>query len=375
MPRAPIELSHPVESLSILDADGKVDRALEPKLDREELLALWRGLLLARRFDERLLRLQRQGRIGTFGPGMGQEAASLGPAFVMRKNDWFVPSFRESAAMLHRGWPLEKIILWWAGHEEGATVPVGMNDLPICVPVASQCLHAAGIAWASKLRGEDAVAVVFLGDGGTSEGDFHEAMNFACVHSLPMICVIQNNHWAISLPRAKQSKSGTLAQKCLAYGCRGIQIDGNDILAMVAGMREAIEQARAGGGPTLVEAVTYRLGVHTTADDPKKYRTDEEVACWQPRDPLIRFEKYLRGRGLLDDDTQARLETEITEQIQSAVARAEAYRPDPMRSFENTFAEMPPSLAEQADEFRAYMDALEAAERPAVRPQRQLADA
>ncbi|MFO0973632.1 MAG: pyruvate dehydrogenase (acetyl-transferring) E1 component subunit alpha [Phycisphaerae bacterium] len=382
MPRAPVQLSHTVESLAILDADGNVDRQLEPRLAPGELTDLFRGMLLARRFDERLLRLQRQGRIGTFGPGMGQEAASLGPAFALRKSDWYVPSFREAAGMLYRGWPLEKIILWWGGHEEGAVTPPEMNDMPMCVPVATQCLHAAGISWASKLRGEDAVTVVFLGDGGTSEGDFHEAMNFACVHALPMFCVIQNNHWAISLPREKQSRAGTLAQKCLAYGCNGIQVDGNDILAMVAASREAAERARSGGGPTLIEAVTYRLGVHTTADDPKKYRTDEEVACWKPRDPLVRFEKYMRQRRLLDDAGLQQLEGEIAETIQSAVARAEAYRPDPTNSFRHTFAEMPASLAAQAEEFDRYLASVSAGEgavrdpsHAAPRPERQLADA
>lgn len=375
MPRGPIQIANVVEHLSILDPAGNVDSALDPNLDQADLKRLFRGMLLARRLDERLLRLQRQGRIGTFGPSMGQEAASLGPAFAMRPDDWFIPSFREAPAFLWRGWPIEKIILWWGGHEYGAIVPEGVNDLPICVPVASQCLHAAGIAWGCKYKGDGCAAVCFVGDGGTSEGDFHEGLNFAAAKDLPLIIVIQNNHWAISLPRQAQSKSQTLAQKCIAYGCHGIQVDGNDILAMIVATREALDRARAGGGSTLIEAVTYRLGVHTTADDPKKYRTEEEVACWLPKDPLIRFEKYMRSRGLLDDASLGMIEAEISEQIRQGVEKAEKYVPDPLDSFRHTFADMPPYLHEQMEEFRTDMAELSAEAGAPARPAGQLADA
>jgi pyruvate dehydrogenase E1 component alpha subunit len=375
LPRGPVEIRQKVESLSILDQDGKVDAALEPKIDETDLKRLYRAMLLARRLDERLLLLQRQGRIGTFGPAMGQEAASLGPAYLLQEKDWFVPSFREPAAMLWRGWPISKIILWWAGNEIGATVPDGINDLPICVPVATQTLHAAGIAWGCKLKGDGAVTVCFVGDGGTSEGDFHEALNFAGVHNLPVVFIIQNNHWAISLPRVKQSRSETLAQKAIAYGFNGLQADGNDILAMIAASQEAIDHARSGGGPTLIEAITYRLGVHTTADDPKKYRSDEEVACWKPRDPLIRFLKYLTKRGLLDDKAVEMLEAEITAQIQDAVDEAETYEPDMFDAFRHTFAEMPPSLREQMQEFQDFLSSQTDEDGPGPRAKRQMADA
>lgn len=355
MPRRPIELTNQVESLSILDADGRVDAALDPKINDADLKRLFRGMLLARRLDERLLRLQRQGRIGTFGPALGQEAASLGPAYVMQPKDWFIPSFREPAAMLWRGWPIERIILWWGGNEIGASTPEEMNDLPICVPVSTQCLHAAGIAWGCKFKSDSAVAVCFTGDGGTSEGDFHEALNFSAATDLPVVFIIQNNHWAISLPRARQSRSATLAQKCIAYGIDGLQVDGNDILAMIVAAREAIEKARAGGGPTLIEAVTYRLGVHTTADDPKKYRSEEEVACWAPRDPLARFQKYVLARKVFDANGIERLDAEIGEMIEAAVQKAEQYQPDPLDSFRHTFAEIPPALRRQMDEVSAYL--------------------
>jgi pyruvate dehydrogenase E1 component alpha subunit len=380
LPRASIELTNRVERLSILDQDGRVDAALDPRLSTAEVKRLFHGLLLSRRLDERLLRLQRQGRIGTFGPALGQEAASLGPAFVMEQIDWLVPSFREPAAMLWRGWPIEKIILWWAGHEVGATVPKEVNDLPICVPVSTQCLHAAGIAWGCKLKKDGAVVVCFTGDGGTSEGDFHEALNFAAVHVLPVVFIIQNNHWAISLPRERQSKCATLAQKCIAYGMDGIQADGNDLLAMVVAAREAIDRARSGQGPTLIEAVTYRLGVHTTADDPKKYRTEQEVAPWTPRDPLARFQKYALAREAVDAPAIERMDAEIADQIEAAVQEAERYVPDPAESFRNTFAEMTPALREQLREMEAE---IEAARAEAGKPEapagseaaRQMADA
>ncbi len=355
MPRKTIKLSNKVESLSILDQDGKVDESLEPQIGKADLRKLFKCMLTARRFDERMLKLQRQGRIGTYGPALGQEAASLGPAFAIGTDDWYIPSFRETAGMFWRGWPIEKIILWWAGHEAGSCVPDGLNDLPIIVPVGSQTLHAAGIAWSLKLKGTQHVAVGFVGDGATSEGDFHEALNCAGVYQVPLVTVIQNNQWAISLPRARTSASQTLAQKCIAYGMDGMQVDGNDILAMIAATREAVERARNGGGPTLIEAVTYRLGVHTTADDPKKYRSDEEVERWRPRDPLIRFWTYLKNKNIMNDQARELVEEEITKEIAAAVASAEAYRPDPTEPFRHCYGEMPDHLQTQLEEFKRYM--------------------
>ncbi|MEK6644544.1 MAG: pyruvate dehydrogenase (acetyl-transferring) E1 component subunit alpha [Planctomycetota bacterium] len=358
MPRAKIELRNYIESLSILDADGNVDTALEPKLDPQDLRRVFAAMLRARRYDERMLKLQRQGRIGTYGPALGQEAASLGPAFVITKNDWLIPSFREPAAMLHRGWPMHKLMLWWGGNEFGSVVPDGVNDLPICVPVSSQCLYGAGVAWGCKLKNDGSVAVAYTGDGGTSEGDFHEAMNVAGAFRLPLIMIIQNNQWAISLPRAKQSASDTIAQKAIAYGFNGIQADGNDILAMIAATQEAVDRARKGDGPTLIEAVTYRLGVHTTADDPKKYRTDEEVECWRAKDPLIRFWTYLLAKKVMDEKARELLEEEINNEITAAVERTEAYEPDVLEPFRHSFATMPPHLEEQMMQFQAYLESI-----------------
>lgn len=357
MPRGKIELKNHVESLSILDPDGNADESLVPKIEPAELRRLLRAMLLARRYDERMLKLQRQGRIGTYGPALGQEAASLGPAYVLKKTDWLIPSFREPAAMLFRGWPIERLILWWGGNEIGAVTPEGVRDTPICVPVASQCLYGAGVAWGCKLRNDGSIAVCFVGDGGTSEGDFHEAMNVAGAFQLPMFCIIQNNHWAISLPRNKQTASTTLAQKAIAYGFNGIQVDGNDIFAMIRAASEAAELARSGGGPTLIEAVTYRLGVHTTADDPKKYRAEEEVEEWKCRDPLSRFYKYLKKQGIMDDKARDLLEEEIAAEIGKAVETAERYEPDVAEPFRHCFASTPRYLEEQFAEFQAYLEA------------------
>lgn len=356
MPRGKIELANKVESLSILDTEGNADPALDPKLDAQELRRLLRGLLLARRYDERMLKLQRQGRIGTYGPALGQEAAALGPAYVLAKTDWLVPSFREPAAMIHRGWPIEKLILWWGGNEVGAQTPKDVRDLPICVPVSSQCLHAAGIAWACKLKKDGAAVLCFLGDGATSEGDFHEAMNVAGAFRLPLVFIIQNNQWAISLPRSKQCASPTLAQKCLGYGFDGIQADGNDILAMIVAAGEAVARAKSGGGPTLIEAVTYRLGVHTTADDPKKYRTEAEVEQWKVRDPLARFYKYLKKHQIMDDKARDVLEEEVRGEIDDAIAKAEKFEPSVTEPFHHCFATMPNHLEVQYAEFQAYLN-------------------
>ncbi len=355
MPRKKLELENYVETLSILDQDGNVDKSLEPKIPDDDLRKLYRGMLLARRYDERMLMLQRQGRIGTYGPALGQEAASLGPAFVMGKDDWFVPSFREPAATLWRGWPIEKLILWWGGNEAGATPPDGFKDLPICVPVASQIQYAAGAAWGCKLKKNGGIAVGFVGDGGTSEGDFHEGVNCAAIFGAPLVVIIQNNHWAISLPRKKQTASPTLAQKALAYGINGIQADGNDILSMIVATQEAADRARKGGGPTLIEAVTYRLGVHTTADDPKKYRTEEEVARWKPRDPLHRFTLYVRNKKVLSEKQIAEMEEDVQAQITEGIEKAEKYVPDPLEPFDHCFKERPPYLEKQLAEFKAYL--------------------
>ncbi len=358
MPRNNIDVEPRVEYLAILDEQGQVDADLEPQLDGDTLVRMFRFMLATRRLDERLINLQRQGRIGTYGPSRGQEAAQVGTAMALRPDDWTAQSFREMGMTLVRGWDMHLHMFFWGGYEEGNAVPAHINDLPIAVPVASQVLHGAGIAWGMKLRHTDNVCLTYSGDGGTSEGDFHEALNFAGVYNLPLIIVVQNNQFAISHPRQKQTRARTLAQKAIAYGFDGIQVDGNDVLAVHAATTEAVAKARAGNGPTLIECVTYRLSVHTTADDPTKYRSAEEVAQWEKRDPLIRFTQYLKQRGVLDDAGIAGIEDDIREQIKSAVEVYESFgHADPMDAFRHCLAELPAELQAQQAEFAAALKA------------------
>lgn len=353
MPRNEIELPYRVEYLSILDENGKVDKELEPDLPDDLLLKLHRAMLSGRRFDERMLNLQRQGRIGTFAPIKGQEASQLGAVASLSPEDWMVPAFRETLAEIWRGKSMESFILYFGGYDEGGLVEEGRNDLPISIPVGSQALHAVGIGMAMKYRQQPQVAMSFFGDGATSEGDVHEAMNYAGVFQAPVVFVCQNNQWAISIPRTKQTRAETLAQKAIAHGVPGIQVDGNDVLAVYTAAREAVDRARSGGGPTMIECVTYRMSLHTTADDPKKYRSEDDVKKWEQKDPITRFQIYLKEKGLLTDEAIESLEAEIEAEIKEMVARAEKRMQelgDPADMFEHTFAELPASLVSQREE-------------------------
>jgi len=355
MPRTAIDIGHGVESLSILNEFGALDEDLDPELPDDLLLKLHRAMLLGRRFDERMLRLQRQGRIGTFPPIKGQEAAHLGPIASLRPSDWLVPAFRETAGELWRGRTMENVLLFYAGYNQAGYVEPEINNLPLTIPVGTQIPHGVGIGYGMKYRGTDDVAMVFMGDGATSEGDFYEALNFAGVFQTPTIFVCQNNQWAISAPRSLQTRAGTLAQKAVAAGIPGIQVDGNDILATYAATREAVDRARAGAGPCLIECVTYRLEVHSTADDPKRYRSDEEVEAWAKRDPLPRFQTYLQDKELLTEHEVTALEEVVAAEIQQAVERAEARKAEldaePMVIFDHLYAEMPSSLEKQRQAF------------------------
>lgn len=362
MPRSVIEIPQQIEYVSILDQDGNVDTELEPELDDQFLLDLHRWMLLGRRFDERMLRLQRQGRIGTFAPIKGQEASNVGAAATLRDSDWMVVAFRESAAEMVRGRSMVDALLYFGGYNEGGDVGEGATTLPVAIPVASQIQHAVGLGYGIRYRKKDDVAMVFFGDGATSEGDFYEALNFAGVFALPVIFLCQNNHWAISYPREKQTNSKTLAQKAIAAGIPGIQVDGNDILAVYTATMEAVDRARAGEGPTLIEAVTYRMSVHTTADDPTKYRQEQEVAEWEKRDPIDRFQVYLKNKGLLDDDKIQALEEEVDQQIRDAVEQAEQKMDeplDPLVMFDHVYAEPHEYLLAQRQELAEELEAEE----------------
>ncbi len=364
MPRGPIDLPEAIEFLSILDADGRLDATLEPSIPPEDLCKLYRTMLAARKADERLLILQRQGRIGTALSGRGQEAVALGAAYALRPTDWLVPVFRQLPAFLWRGWALENLILYLSGYLEGMCLPEGIRDLPLCIPVASQIPHAVGLGYAARYKGEDSVVLVFLGDGATSHGDFHEALNFAGVFQAPVVFCCENNQWAISVPVAKQTRAKTLARKALGYGMPGVQVDGNDLLAVYVATREAVERARAGGGPTFIECLTYRLGPHSTADDPTKYRSEAEVKAWEAKEPLGRFWRYLEGKGLMDEAGHGALEAEVEGEIRQAVERAEARMDgDLLAAFDHVYAELPHELKEQREELERYLAESEAIER------------
>lgn len=360
MPRDKIDLGQTLEYLSILNEDGELDEELEPDVEPDLLERMYRHMVLARRFDEKMLELQRSGRMGTFAPVKGQEAAQIGSAAVLEESDWMVQSYRDHAAGLWRGERMEGYLVAYAGFYQGAEGIEEVRDLPVSVPVGSQLPHAAGMSYGAKLAGKGEVVLVYFGDGATSEGDFHEAVNFAGVFQTPVVFLCQNNQYAISVPLDKQTHSETLAQKALAYDIHGIQVDGNDILAVYAATKKAVGRAREGEGPTLIECKTYRLSMHTTADDPTRYRTDEEVEDWEKRDPIPRFRQYLIDRDTLSEEKaesiEEEVETAIADAISSAEERMEELRPDALSMFEHHYEEMPQYLKEQRDELSAYLN-------------------
>ena len=348
------------DTVRVIDEDGEVVGDV-PDLDEDELVEMYRYMKLARHFDGRAVSLQRQGRMGTYPPLSGQEGAQIGSAFALAEDDWMVPSYREHGAALVRGVPLKKTLLYWMGHEAGNEFPEGTNVFPVAVPIASQVPHATGGAWAKKLRGEDDVFMCYFGDGATSEGDFHEGLNFAGVFDTPTVFWCNNNQWAISVPRERQTASATLAQKAEAYGIDGVQVDGMDPLAVYSVAKAAIEKARNPDEgqlrPTLVEAVQYRFGAHTTADDPTVYRDDEEVQKWKAKDPIPRLEAYLRNEEILDDERVAEIEESVKAQVADAIDDAESVpRPEPREMFEHAYAEMPAELVAQYEEFAAVRE-------------------
>jgi pyruvate dehydrogenase E1 component alpha subunit len=353
VPRDDIEVPVRLERLHVLGEDGDVDDELAPDLGDDELRRIHRVMLLSRRFDERRLQLQKQHRIGTFAPAIGQEASQVGAASALTDDDWVVPSYRESCVLLWRGVDPVDLLLYDAGYNEGAAVPEGSRNLPIAVPVASQIPHAAGLGYAARLAGDGEVVMVFFGDGATSEGDFHEAINFAAVQRCPVVFVCENNQYAISTPVEEQMASATIVQKAAAYGVPGIQVDGNDVLGVRVAADEAVDRARSGDGPTLVECVTYRLSVHTTADDPSAYRSEEEEDEWRRRDPLSRTEQHLRTSGVLDDDAVDALAGEVDAEVDGLWDEAERRIADlggPEVMFDHLVAERPPYLERQRRE-------------------------
>jgi pyruvate dehydrogenase E1 component alpha subunit len=336
------------ERLEILDTDGQVDLALMPDIDPSRIRDLYRDMVLMRTFDTKALKLQRQGRMGTWPPIKGQEAIQAGVALAMGEHDWLIPAFREHGIMVLRGVPLHQVFAYWAGDERGSSYPEDVRCFPVAVPVGSQWQHGTGVGLSLKLRDEDAVAVTFGGDGSTSEGDFHEAVNCAGVFGTKTVFVIQNNQWAISVPLHRQTAAKTLAQKAHAYGIPGIQVDGNDVFAVYAAATDAIKRTRRGEGPSLIEAVTYRLGDHTTADDASRYRPDDELEKWEGRDPILRLRRYLLEQGLWEDDQETALLEEATSWVDGQVKILEEMEPQaPEEIFTSMYAVMPPHVVEQ----------------------------
>lgn len=343
-----------IERVQVLAEDGSVDEELLPPLADEELLSVYEAMKRSRRLDKRAIALQRRGELGTYAPAIGQEAAQVGSAFALGEDDWVVPSFREQAALMVRGVPPAKILQYALGMEEGAEIPGGEGALPPAIPVGSQPLHAAGVGWGEALQGRSTVAMAYFGDGATSQGDVYEAFNFAGVYDAQTVFLCQNNQYAISTHLKNQTEAETLAQKAIAAGIEGVQVDGNDVLGVYHVVREAVDRAR-NGEPVLVEALTYRRSMHTTSDDPSAYRTADEEAEWEARDPILRLQQYLEERGVLNEEvTEAvdeRIESDIAEAIETA-REAEAAI-DPADMFEHVYEEMPPYLRRQRETFRA----------------------
>jgi pyruvate dehydrogenase E1 component subunit alpha len=343
------------EKLEIMDKDGVVDEGLRPDISDERIKELYVRMSVMRLADRTALNLQREGRMGTYAPVWGQEAAQASAAFLDEK-DWLVPSYRETGALFIRGVPLHMIFRYWMGDERGSNFPEYMRVLPIEVVVGSQPLHAVGVSWAMKLRGENSVAAVYFGEGATSEGDFHEAMNFAGVFNTPTVFICQNNQFAISVPRKVQTASKTIAQKAYAYGFKGIQIYANDLMAVYAAMKEAMDDARSGRGPRLIEMLTYRFGPHTTADDPTKYRAEQDIEKNKPFDPLIRLRLYLETKGLWSEEEEYEIMDRAKQEVEAAVSEAESMAPpSPSDIFKYTYAEQPPYLKMQQEGMLALL--------------------
>ncbi len=341
------------ERFQVLSENGQANPEWEPKLSGPELQKIYRLMAMTRAADLKALRLQRQGRMGTFAPSLGHEACQVGSAFAIQPKDWVFPYFRDLGTYVTLGLPLKHYFLYWMGNEEGMHIPEGLNIFTISVPVGSHLPHAVGCAMAMTIKKETAAVVAYFGDGATSEGDFSEALNFAGVFKTPNVFICLNNQYAISTPVRRQTAAKTIAQKALAFGLDGIQVDGNDVLAMYAVTKAALEKARSGGGPTLIEAFTYRMGNHTTSDDASRYRTDAEVGEWSKRDPVERFKLYLGTKNQWDETFEIRVQKDADDWISKAVAEAEdTSPPGPEDIFIHTYKDMPPDLAEQLAELR-----------------------
>lgn len=345
----PVVARFEIRRRTYLSADGKPLAPLpEFALDRHELVSLYRGMLLIRVLDHKAVALQRTGRLGTYAVALGEEAMLVGVASAMRPDDVLFPTYRDNGALMWRGVSPEEILTYWGGDERGSTFAGSPGDFPISIPVGSHATHAAGAAYAFKLRRESRAAVCLIGDGATSKGDVYEAMNFAAIHELPVVFVIANNGWAISVPGRLQSATVTLAQKAIAAGIEACQVDGNDVIAVRVTVAEALARAVAGGGPGCIEALTYRLGDHTTADDARRYRPDDEVQSHWKGEPIARMRNFLVARSAWTKEEEERLLAECRARVETAAETYLALAPrTPASMFDHTYQEQPAALLRQ----------------------------
>jgi pyruvate dehydrogenase E1 component subunit alpha len=352
------ELAPALGLLQVLDPSGNLVGD-PPALASEQLLEMYRGVVTIRIMDERLLALQRQGRIGFYGEARGQEAAVIGSAYALEPEDYIVPALREAGAAILRGLPLRAYVAQIFGNANdiahGRQLPCHPGSRASRYVTMSSCVgtqlpHAQGMAWAAKIRGHKIVVIGYMGDGATSEEDFHVAMNFAGVYQVPVVYFCQNNQWAISVPVGKQTASETIAVKAIAYGIPGVRVDGNDILAVYKATREAVDRARSGGGPTFIEALTYRVSAHSSSDDPTRYRDESITEQWKQKDPIARFRAHLIGSGVLDEAGDTRIRDQIEREVRDAIAAEEAAPPPRLETLvEDVYADVPWHLREQLD--------------------------
>lgn len=341
-----------VKWVDILDEKGDIDESLMPPLSDDKIREMYGILVLARTFDQRALNLQREGRLGTYASILGQEASQIGSALACEKSDWIFPSFRETGVLIARGYPLPMLFQYWSGDERSMKTPPDLNIFPISIPVGTHIPHAMGAAFAAKYRGDRVAAVAYFGDGGTSKGDFHEGFNMAGVYKVPAVFICQNNQWAISVPREKQTASRTLAQKAFAYGFEGIQVDGNDIFAVYKVTKDALEKAKSGGGPTFIECFTYRISHHTTADDATRYRQQKEVDSWLLKDPVSRLKLFMQKKGIWTEQYQQETGERAKASVDDAVRTAESIEPpDPKDMITYTYASLTPRQARELRDF------------------------
>ena len=338
-----------IDYLQFLNPQGKVAASLPAfAKDAAALILIYKAMVLMRTYDAKAIALQRTGQLGTYASILGKEAVEAGVGAAMEKDDVLFCTYRENGVQIMRGVTMQELFLYWGGDESGSDFAGPRRDFPVCITIASQCLHAVGVAYAIKLRKQPRVAVCMIGDGATSKGDFYESINAAGARQLPVVFVVTNNQWAISVPRKAQSAAQTLAQKAIAAGFEGVQVDGNDVVAVHHAMREALAKARSGGGPTLIEAVTYRLADHTTADDASRYRPPEELAEAWKREPVLRLRNYLSEAGVWNKALEEELLRQCNEQVQAA---AQAYLdtpPPPVEQmFDHLYATLPAAFAAQ----------------------------